>query len=46
METFSEIIRSSSNSTLPGGEMDAMKHVNNIVLIKRILDIQKSSPQG
>ena len=46
METFSEIIRSSSNSTLPGGEMDAMKHVNNIVLRKRILDIQKSSPQG
>ena len=28
------------------GEMDAMKHVNNIVLRKRILDIQKSSPQG
>ena len=28
------------------GEMDATKHVDNIVLRKRILDIQKSSPQG
>lgn len=28
------------------GEMDAMKRVNNIVLRKRILDIQESSPQG